>query len=164
MPTSKQHCPWHTPKVIPTTLAPETGEVSWVSMGLQQVPLLAEVCTLSSKSQDPSSGSEIVTLEVKSRGASLAVSGRTGSKTDPAGGCYAAARWCRAPRDFLPRGLDQGTTCPCTRASHPIGLGPMIFCGNHGGCPIFMRSWCMMEGAVASSLWVKCTTDPPSLF
>jgi hypothetical protein len=44
-------CPWPTLVVIPTTLAPETGEVSWVSMGLRRVPFLAEVDTLPSKSQ-----------------------------------------------------------------------------------------------------------------
>jgi hypothetical protein len=35
--------PWCAPEVIPMTLAPETGEVSWASMGLRRVPLLAEV-------------------------------------------------------------------------------------------------------------------------
>jgi hypothetical protein len=47
------------------TLAPETGKVSWVSMGLRRVPFLAEVSTLPSKSQDSSSGSEVVGLEAK---------------------------------------------------------------------------------------------------
>jgi hypothetical protein len=164
MPAGRQRCPWHTLEVIPMTLAPETGKVSWVSMGLRQVLFLAEVSTFPTKSQDSLSGSEVVDLEVKSRGVSPAVSGRTGSKTDPAGGCYMAARWCPAPRDLLPRGLDQGTTCPCAGASHPIGSGPTIFCGSHGGCPIHAQSWRMMGGAVASSSWVRCTTDPPSLF
>jgi hypothetical protein len=146
------------------TLAPETGEVSWVSMGLRWVLFLAEVCTFPSKSQDSSSGLEVVALKVKSRGAPPVVSGHTGSKADPAGGCYAAAYWYQAPRGLLPRGLDQGATCPCAAASRPIGSDPTIFCGIHGGCPIFTRSWRVMEGAVASSSWVKCTTDPPSLF
>jgi hypothetical protein len=101
----RQRCPWHTPEVIPTTLASETGEVSWVSMGLRWVLFLAKVCTFPSKSQDSSSGSEVVAVEVKSRGASPAFSGRTGSKTDPAGGCHMAAHWCLAPRDLLPQGL-----------------------------------------------------------
>jgi hypothetical protein len=34
---------WHAPLVIPMTLAPKTGEVSWAGMGLRRVPLLAEV-------------------------------------------------------------------------------------------------------------------------
>jgi hypothetical protein len=118
------------------TLAPKTGEVSWVSMELRQVLFLAEVSTFPSKSQDSSSGSEVVDLEVKSRGVSPAVSGRAGSRTDPAGGCYAAARWCSAPRDSLSRGLDQDATCLCTAASRPMGSGPPIFCGNHDGFPI----------------------------
>jgi hypothetical protein len=84
-------CPWPTLEVIPMTLAPETGEVLWVSMGLRRVPFLTEVNTLPSKSQDSSSGSEIVGLEVKSRGVSPAVSGRAGSRTDPAGGFHMAA-------------------------------------------------------------------------
>jgi hypothetical protein len=50
------------------TLAPETVEVSWVSMGLQRVLFLAEVSTFLSKSQDSLFGSEVVDLEVKSRG------------------------------------------------------------------------------------------------
>jgi hypothetical protein len=61
-------------------------------MGLWWVLFLAEVCTLPSKSQDSSFGSEVVALEVKSRRTLPAISGRTGSKTDPAGGCYTAAR------------------------------------------------------------------------
>jgi hypothetical protein len=46
------------------TLAPETGKVSWVSMGLRWVLFLTEVSTLPSKSQDSSSGSEVIDLEV----------------------------------------------------------------------------------------------------
>jgi hypothetical protein len=100
MPAGRQRCPWHTPKVIPTTLAPETGEVSWVSMGLQRVLFLAEVSMLPSKSQDSSFGPEVIDLEVKPRGVSPAVLGRAGSKTDPAGGCYAAANRHPAPRNL----------------------------------------------------------------
>jgi hypothetical protein len=37
------------PEVIPTTLAPETGEVSWVCMGLRRVLFLAEVLFISVK-------------------------------------------------------------------------------------------------------------------
>jgi hypothetical protein len=44
------------------TLAPETGEVSWVSMGLRRVLFLTEVDTLLSKSQDPLSSSVVVAL------------------------------------------------------------------------------------------------------
>jgi hypothetical protein len=164
MSADRQRCPWPTLEVIPMTLAPETGEVSWVSMGLRRVLFLAEVSTFPSKSQDSLSGSEVVDLEVKSRGVSPAVSGHAGSKTDPAGGCYAAARWCPAPWDLLPQGLGQGATCPCAAASCPIGSGPTIFCGNHGGCPILTQSWRMTGGVVASSSWVRCATDPPSLF
>jgi hypothetical protein len=42
-PAGRPRRPWHTPEVIPTTLAPETGEVSWACMGLRRVPFLAEV-------------------------------------------------------------------------------------------------------------------------
>jgi hypothetical protein len=82
------------------TLAPKTGEVSWVSMGLRQVPFLAEVSTLPSKSQDSSFGSEVVGLEVRPRGVSPAVSGHAGSKTDPAGDCHAATSRYVAPRNL----------------------------------------------------------------
>jgi hypothetical protein len=67
------------------TLAPETGGVSWVCMGLQWVLILAEVSTLPSKSQDSSSDLEVADLELKSRGAPPAISGCAGSKADPAG-------------------------------------------------------------------------------
>jgi hypothetical protein len=77
-------CPWPTRIVIPTTLAPETSEVSWVSMGLRRVLFLVEVVSRPSKSQDPSSGSEVIGLEVKLRGVSPAVSGRAGSRAGPA--------------------------------------------------------------------------------
>jgi hypothetical protein len=46
-PAGKELGPWHAPLVIPTTLAPETGKVSWVSMGLWRVLLLAEVLSVS---------------------------------------------------------------------------------------------------------------------
>jgi hypothetical protein len=49
MPAGRPRCPWHTPEVIPTTLAPETGEASWVCMGLQRVPVLAKVLLVSVK-------------------------------------------------------------------------------------------------------------------
>jgi hypothetical protein len=93
-------CPWHTPEVIPPTLAPETGEVSWVSMGLWRVLFLAEVRTLPSKSQDSSSGSEVIALEVKSRGALPAILGRAGSEAEPAPGCPTAASRCPVPRNL----------------------------------------------------------------
>jgi hypothetical protein len=143
------------------TLAPETGEVSWVCMGLRRVLILAKVITLPSKSQDSSFDLEVADLEVKSHGVSPAVSGCTDSKTDPAGGYCVVARWCPAPWDLLPQGLDQSTTCPCTAASRPIGYGPMILCGNHGSFPIFTWSWRTTEGSVASSSWVKYAIDPP---
>jgi hypothetical protein len=73
------------------TLAPETGEVSWVSMGLRRVPFLAEVNRFPSKSQDSSPSSEIVDLGIKLHGVSPAFSGRAGSRIDPALGCSAAA-------------------------------------------------------------------------
>jgi hypothetical protein len=38
---------------------------------------------------------------------------------------------------------------------------PTTLSGNHGGCPIFMRSWRMTKGSVANSPWVKHTTDLP---
>jgi hypothetical protein len=83
-------CPWPTRIVIPKILAAETGEVSWVSMGLRRVLFLAEANSRSSKSQDPSSGSEVVALMVKSCSTRLAVSERAGSRTEPAQGCSAA--------------------------------------------------------------------------
>jgi hypothetical protein len=164
MAAGRRICPWPTLEVIPTTLAPKTGEVSWVSMGLRQVIFLTEVYLRPSKSQDSSSSSEVVDLEVKLRGVSPAASGRAGSRIEPAGGCRADAYWCPAPWDLPSRGLDQGASCPHVAASHPIGSGPSIFCGNHGRCPILAQSWHMTEGAVASTSSVGCATDPPSLF
>jgi hypothetical protein len=100
MSAGRRLCPWPTLEVIPTTLAPETGEVSWVSMGLQRVLFLAKVRTLPSKSQDSSSGSEIIDLEVKSRGVSSAVLGRAGSRIDPALRCSATVNRHPAPRNL----------------------------------------------------------------
>jgi hypothetical protein len=57
-------CPWPTMEVIPMTLAPENGEVSWVCMGLRRVLFLTKVDTLPLKCQDSSPGSEVVDLEV----------------------------------------------------------------------------------------------------
>jgi hypothetical protein len=82
------------------TLAPETGEVSWVSMELRRVLFLAEVDSHSSKFQDLSSGLEVVVLEVKSWRTLPAISGHTGSRTEPALGCSAAASWRLAPRNL----------------------------------------------------------------
>jgi hypothetical protein len=87
------------------SLAPETGEVSWVCMGLRRVLILTEVSTLPSKSQDSSSGLEVVDLEVWPRGATSAISGRAGSKTDPAGVRHAAASRYAAPRNLCHFGL-----------------------------------------------------------
>jgi hypothetical protein len=86
--------------VIPMALAPETGEISWVSMGLRWVLFLAEVYSRPSKSQDPLSGSEVVALMAKSRGVSPAILGRAGSRTGLALGCSAAASRCPAPRNL----------------------------------------------------------------
>jgi hypothetical protein len=95
--SGKWLCPWPTLEVIPTTLAPETGEVSWVSMGLGRVLFLAEVSTLPSKSQDSSPISEVIDLEVLPQGVSPAVSGRAGSRTELAGDCSTAASRRLAP-------------------------------------------------------------------
>jgi hypothetical protein len=114
-------------------------------MGLRWVLILAEVSLFPSKSQDSSFGMEVVGLEVKYRGMSPAVSGQTGSKTDLADDCHAGAHRCLAPWDLLPWGLDRSTTCPCAAMSRPIGPGPIILCGSHDGCPIFMRSWRMTK-------------------
>jgi hypothetical protein len=100
MSAGRRLCPWPTLEVIPTTLAPETGEVSWVSMGLRRVLFLAKVYSRPSKSQDSSSGSEIIGPEVKLRGVSSAVSGRAGSRIDPALGCSAAVSRRPAPRNL----------------------------------------------------------------
>jgi hypothetical protein len=82
------------------TLAPETGEVSWVSMGLRWVPFLAKVSVFPSKSQDSSSDLEVIDLEVKSPEVSPIISGHAGSKIDPAGGRHAAANRHPAPRNL----------------------------------------------------------------
>jgi hypothetical protein len=82
--------PWPTQIVIPMTLAPETGEVSWDSMGLWWVLFLAEVDSYSSESHDLSSGWKAVDLEVKSCRVRQAVSGCASSRTELAGSCSAA--------------------------------------------------------------------------
>jgi hypothetical protein len=127
-------CPWPTQIVIPMTLAPETGEVSWDSMGLQWVLFLAEVDSYPSESRGFSFGWKAIHLEVKSRGVLPAVSGHAGSETEPAGGCLMATSWRQAPRDLFSRGLDPGATCPRAAASRPVGSGPPIFCSNRDGC------------------------------
>jgi hypothetical protein len=66
-------------------------------MGLQWVLLLAEVDSYPSKSQDLSSGLKVVDLEVKSQRILPTVSGRVGSRTEPARGCSAAASQRLAP-------------------------------------------------------------------
>jgi hypothetical protein len=100
MPVGRQRCPWHTPEVIPMTLAPETSDVSWVCMGLQRVLFLAEVSTFLTKSQDSLSSSEVVDLEVKFCGVSSTVLGHAGSRIDPTGGRHAAASRRPAPRNL----------------------------------------------------------------
>jgi hypothetical protein len=61
------------------TLAPETGEVSWVSLGLRRVPLLAEV--LPALVEVPGLWSDLVALVAEAGPCKvlLAVSGRAGS-------------------------------------------------------------------------------------
>jgi hypothetical protein len=93
-------CPWPTLVVIPMKLALETGKVLWVGMGLWRVLFLAEVSTFPSKSQDPSPGSKVVDLEVKSCRVSSAVSGRAGFGTEPALGCSATASWRPTPQNL----------------------------------------------------------------
>jgi hypothetical protein len=93
-------CPWPTQIVIHMTLAPETGEVSWDCMGFQRVLFLAEVDAHPSKSQDLSSGLEVVALEAKSRSTLPAVSGCHGSRTKQAWDCSAAASRHLAPRNL----------------------------------------------------------------
>jgi hypothetical protein len=87
MPAGIEHDPWHTPEVIPMTLAPETGEVSWVCMGLRRVLVLAEVSSLPLKSQDSLSGLKVIGLGAKPHGVPPAISKHAGSKSDPAGDC-----------------------------------------------------------------------------
>jgi hypothetical protein len=156
-------CPWPTQIVIPTTLAPDTGEVSWVSMGLRWVLFLAEVDLHPSKSQDLLSSLLVADLEVEPHGVLPAISGRAGSRTEPAGGFLMATSWHPAPHDLFSRGLDLGTTCPHAAVSRPIGSGPLIFCDNHGGCPLLALTQRMTVEAVASTSWVRCATDPPAL-
>jgi hypothetical protein len=71
--------PWCAPEVIPTTLTPETGEVSWASMGLRRVLLLAEV--LPALIEVPGLWSDLVSLvaEAGPCGVLPTVSGRAGS-------------------------------------------------------------------------------------
>jgi hypothetical protein len=100
MSASRQCCPWPTLEVIPTTLAPETGKVSWVSMGLRRVPFLTEVSMLPSKSQDSSSSLEVVDLEVKFCGAQSDISGRAISRVGLALGYSTAASRLLATRNL----------------------------------------------------------------
>jgi hypothetical protein len=93
-------CPWPTQIVNPMTLAPKTGKVSWGSMGLRRVLFLAEIDSYPSKSQDLSFGSNVVDLEVKSRGILPAISGRAGSRTESARGYSTAASRHLAPRNL----------------------------------------------------------------
>jgi hypothetical protein len=99
--------PWPTQIVIPTTLAPQTGEVLWDNIGLRRVLYLAEVNSRPSKSQGFSSGWKVVYVEVKFRGVSSAISGCAGSRTEPAWGCSAVvsrrpAPWNSCPSKFGP--------------------------------------------------------------
>jgi hypothetical protein len=88
-------CLWHTQVVIPMTLAPETGEVSWDSMGLRCVLFLTEVHSHLSKYQGFISDWRIV--KFKNYRASPAVSGCAGSWTEPTQSYLAAASLCQAP-------------------------------------------------------------------
>jgi hypothetical protein len=133
-------------------------------MGLRQVLFLAEVLFVSVEVPGFLSGLEVVDPEVKSCGVLPAISGRAGSETDSASDRHAVARRGPAPWDFLPRGLDRCTTCARAVTPRPIGPGPMILCGNRGGCPIFMRSWLVTKGSVAIPSWAKYATDPPPHF
>jgi hypothetical protein len=59
-------CPWPTQIVIPTTLAPETGEVSWDSMGLRRVLFIAKVYLHPSKSQGSHPARKLLSLRSSS--------------------------------------------------------------------------------------------------
>jgi hypothetical protein len=65
------------------TLAPETGEVSWASMGLQRVPLLAEVLLVFV--EVPGFWSSLVALIIKAESCGVfpAISRRADSKMRP---------------------------------------------------------------------------------
>jgi hypothetical protein len=93
----RQRCPWHTPEVIPTTLALKLGKSHRRAWGFGGFLSSPKSCSFLSKSQDPSSGLEVTNLEVKSHGASPAISGRASSNTDPAGDRHATASRCVAP-------------------------------------------------------------------
>jgi hypothetical protein len=93
----RQRCPWHTPEVIPTTLAPKLPKSHGCAWGFGGFLSSPKSCSFPSKSQDPSSGLEVADLEVKSHEASPAVSGHAGSNTDPAGDHHATASRCAAP-------------------------------------------------------------------
>jgi hypothetical protein len=137
-------CPWPTQIVIPTTLAPETGEVSWVSVGLRRVLFLVEVNLSPSKSQDPSPGSEVIGFEVKSRGVSPTISGRAGSGTELASGCLMATSWRPAPRDLLSRGLDPCCDWPktpqCNVPSFGLFLVAVIISFSEASCGVARRA------------------------
>jgi hypothetical protein len=158
-------------------LAPETGKVSWVSMGLWRVLFLAEVDRHPSKSQDPSSGSEVIVLEVKPGSALPAISGRTSSRSKPALGCSAATSWRLAPRnlnhskvrthaatglkchsvtshclDFYGcrnNSLKHHVALPGVRQRHIPSVPPTIHCGGCGGC--------LLEGAHDAKIMERFT-------
>jgi hypothetical protein len=69
-------------------------------MELRWVLFLAEIDSHPSKSQDLSSASEVVVLEVKPGSALPIISGCAGSRTKPALGCSAVASQRLAPRNL----------------------------------------------------------------
>jgi hypothetical protein len=142
MPAGRQRCPWHTPEVIPMTLAPKTGEVSWACMGLRRVLSSPKSCSFPSKSQDPSSGLEVTDLEVRSRGVSSAVSGHAGSNTDPAGDRRAAASRCAAPWNLCRfRSWPHAATSAMLQGP-VLSFGPFGLCNDSGGHHVARRGLC----------------------
>jgi hypothetical protein len=143
--------PWCAPLFIPPTLAPETGEVSWASMGLWRIPLLAEV--LLALIEVPGFWSGLVALVVEAGSCEVfpAISGRAGSKTDPAGDCHTAVRHRLASWDLLPSGAGPRHHLSACRRVTSNRFWPMIFCGNHGGCLLFTRSWFVTKGVSCRS-------------
>jgi hypothetical protein len=105
------------------TLASETGKVSWVCMGLRRVLILAEVSSLPSKSQDSLFGLKVVVHGAKPHGALPAVSGRAGSKTDPAGGRRAVASRYGARWNLCRFGLCSHAAASAVRQGLVLSLG-----------------------------------------
>jgi hypothetical protein len=125
-------CPWPTQIDIPTTLAPKLAKSHGTAWGFGGFFSSLKFTRVHRSPRDSHPAGK--SFEFKILRISPAVSGQVGSQTKPAGGSLMAASRRPVPRDLNPRGLDPGTTCPHAAVSRPVGSGPLIFCGNRGGC------------------------------